>query len=249
MNWYIWGGVILCILLLLFSKVGKKRPYCTATLWEYINGAYIKHDIFYECYIQKMRNNSGDKTIYWTEIIAPQSFIKGLLSFLIKPKTLLWRPINHKDITSTKQGSRHINLLWLGKNDFRIMKPNMTKFKYVPLDDGRTYKREFSKSLELEIMNDEDHYFLAEVYDQIEMIYKKKEGLMDMIKPYIPLAIIAIACIIMVYASGKNMSEMSTNMNAVEEKRISFEERFMGYMGNITGQKIDENTVKNQRGS
>jgi hypothetical protein len=257
MNYWIIGAAVVALIVAFVLSLGKKKAFCTASIFETMNKVYVKHDGVYNCHVKTGTNQSKEKRIYWTEITKQGGIIDDIKEYLGMTKPMLWRPINHKDTISTKGGKRHINLLWLGKNDFRVMKPHVTDWEIIDIKDkaldvsvARVKKQQ---NINLEVIDDEDHYFLASIYDQLDTIYRKQNDLWDNIKPFILPALIMFCCIIAIYLTAKTNSESGEKYAQAFGKAVESNDNYgKAIMDYINKQNIpvnnDPDTVRNKTG-
>jgi hypothetical protein len=203
MNYWIIGAAVVALIVAFVLSLGKKKAFCTASIFEIMNNIYVKHDGVYNCHVKSGTNISKERRIYWTEITRQGNFIDDIKEYLGMTKPMLWRPINHNDTIATKGGKRHVNLLWLGKNDFRVMKPEIKEWEITAIKDRKAKETEAKikrvQNINLQVIDDEDHLFLATAYDEIDSIYRKTADMWDNIKPFILPALIMFCCIIAIY--------------------------------------------------
>jgi hypothetical protein len=211
MNIYIWAAAIILLGVAVYRTVFSEKPICSVTIYELNKGNFVRHKSNYNGYIRKARNKGNDKTIYWFEI-------RG------QGKKWSWRPIQFHEYITTDKGKKHVTMAWLGGNDFRVINPKVAKHKFLKLKNG-DFKRMPQKSIKFEVYTEEDQYFLSDIYDELDELYKRKGNWWDQVKPFATIAIVGIIALMIIWVTADKVMKSSEN---VAETRSWMQDLFEG---------------------
>tara|TARA_Y100000310_G_scaffold339572_1_gene432649 strand:- start:18351 stop:19058 length:708 start_codon:yes stop_codon:yes gene_type:complete len=205
-----------------FFLVGK--PNCSIELWELRGDTLLKHPKEYKGFFKKLQNVSGTKSVRWM-------FIGGIKRNWLIPKGNYFNP--------TTSGKRHLILLWLGSNHFEVMRAKFRRKKYLRIKGTENYKQVGCDMPEMTIIPQDLRYSESELEDTLENIYIKKKGLLEQLKPYYALGMIALVFIIMMYMVSKTVTDAS-------EKTSTTAEWLQKAIEGVSTKRVDDNTVVKQ---
>lgn len=225
MNVILWAAVGLAVIVAAYVTFFTAKPICSVTIYGLNKENFVKHKKPYKGYLKKTRNKGNEKTIYWFEI-------RG------NGQKYTWRPIQYNEFVTTSDGKRHVTLAHLGLNDFRILNPVMNHYKYQKEANG-LYRRKSQKSLSFEVYTEEDQYFLADVYDELDELYKRKEGWWEQIKPFATIAVVGLVCLLLIWSTADKVLKTSENNEKTTNIMVDFLEK-------RTSRQVDENTEVTQ---
>jgi hypothetical protein len=229
-NLIIWSLAVILAIYAAYRKWFKKDNFIAVVDMFHLDGEgqFIRDMTPFKAYKKSFRSKEGEKTIHWIEIVG-------------KKKKYLWRPIKFNETITTLMGNRYCALAWLGNNDFRLLSPKINKFKFTKLENG-TYKKEKDENYSLEMINEEDHYFLAEMYETLNSLYALQESWFDKyVKPHIAIMLVGMICLLIVFGTSKDVKEMS---QANLETAKTTKSMFQSALDKLTQTKVDDNTVK-----